>query len=191
MLADFWSSCDNVKSFLCKLWLATVPETCLIKGYASSVSNFKLGFPLFSQWLVVENGLKVGILDILWYYVHRTISFRVQGCDELIQLVDVLASIVFHETVKNTFQGSYCTFRKCSLSLSHCKANIYSFSFAQLLKLFSKFCALVKPKFRWSTFCKHSQKGSNSFIFFVFIRFASTVLPNALDELVKTFTLLL
>ena len=44
--------------------------------------------------------------------------FLPEFINELSQFVNVLVSIVFHVTVKYIFQGSYCTFSKCSFGLS-------------------------------------------------------------------------
>ena len=60
------------------------------------------------------------------------------------------------------FQGSYCTFSKCSVGLNHCRLNVYSFSFIKFFKASSKFGSVVNSDFRGSIFyCIHSQRSLN------------------------------
>ena len=127
--------------------------------------TFNLGFLNCRSGFAVQKGQKVGILYIFWYQVYRAIFSRVYYCNELSQFVIVLVSIVFLVTVRYIFQRSYCTFSKCSLGLTHCRVNLYSFSFALLFKHSSKFCPLVNTNFFGSIFfCNPSQKCTNSFL---------------------------
>ena len=62
------------------------------------------------------------------------------------------------------FPGSWCTFSKCSLSLTHFRVELYSFSFSKFCRISSKFCSVVGPNFlRSILFCNHNQKCTNCF----------------------------
>ena len=61
------------------------------------------------------------------------------------QFTNALVSIFFHVTLKYFFQGSYCTFSKCGFGLTHCRVNLYFFSFANFYTLSSNFRSLVDP----------------------------------------------
>ena len=121
----------------------------------------------------------VGILDILWYQICRAVFSGIQGCDEWTQFVNVLASIIFHVTVKLIFQGSFVTISKWSLSLIPCGVTLYSFSFAMVFKTLQQLSFPAQPKIPWmDSFCNHSQKWPLSLESFVFNLFPSTVLSN-------------
>ena len=79
-----------------------------------------------------------------------------------------------------------------SPSLTHCTINLCSFRLAKFLHS-SNFCSLVDPNFCGSIlFRKHSRKCMRRFLeFFVFIRFASTVLSNTSRRTIRYFTPLL
>ena len=79
------------------------------------------------------------------------------------QFVIVLVSFVFHVTVKYVFQVSYCTFSKCSLGLTHCRVNLYTFSFSYFSLQQTLFPC--EPKvFRTILSCNHSLKWTNCFL---------------------------
>ena len=118
---------NNFKNFLRKLRRMTLPEGYVIFRSANSVSNFKPGFCKFSSWFTVQNRHNVENLCIPWYQVNRAIPSRIQCWKEFSQFVNVLVSNFFHVTAKWIFQGPYCTFTKCSLSLTRCKVKLYSF----------------------------------------------------------------
>ena len=103
-----------------------------------------------------------------------------QGSDKFRHSVNVLVSKVFHVTVKYIFQGSYCTFSKGSLGLSHCRRILYFFSLPKFFEPSSKFRSLVNPNLFASIFsCNHNQNArSVSVEPFSFILLGSTVLPN-------------
>ena len=108
---------------------------------------------------------KSWIFDLLWYQVYRKLFSEKQGCDELRQLVNVLLSILLHVTVTYIFHRSFCTFSKCSLSLTHCRVNLYYFSIAKFFLLSNNVCSLVDPSFLGSIlFCNHTQKFTNRFL---------------------------
>ena len=91
-------------------------------------------------------------------------SSGIQGCDELRKIVNVLVSMIFHIAVKYIFQGSYCKLSKCSLSLTHCRVNLYSFSSAKFFKISSIFRSFVDPNLFESIFFRNpSQKITNRF----------------------------
>ena len=135
----FGVNCKNFKNLLCKLWFLTLPEGTVILGDANCVSHFTLRFFNLSESLVVQNGQKIRTLYILWYGVYQPILSRTQGCDELRHLVHVLETMIFHITVRLNFQGSYCTFCKCSLSLTYCRVNLHSLNFAYFFKFSNNF----------------------------------------------------
>ena len=97
-----------------------------------SLDPIKHGFSIFPKWLAVQNGQKVGILDLVCYQFSRAVFSVLQGCDEMKQFVNKFLPIIFHVTVKCYFQGSYCTFSKCSLSLTQCTLNRYSFNISKI-----------------------------------------------------------
>ena len=130
--------------------------------------------------LYSRSGQKVGILDLFWYQVYQKKFSGIESFDELRQFVNLHVSIIFRLTVKYILQGLYCTFSKCTLSLTHCRVKLFSFSFAQFFKLSSNFLSLVDPSvFGSIPFCNHSKNARTvSFKPFVFIPFACTVLSN-------------
>ena len=121
-----------------------------------------------------------------WYSLVSSLSnnfFWNSRLWKLSQIVKVLVPINSHVTLKHNFQGSQCTFSKGSLGLTHCRVNLYSFSYAVLFKLSSKFCSLVDPKFLGCIlFCNHCRKCTNRFIgIFCFHSFC--IYQTRLDEL--------
>ena len=150
-------------------------------GDANSVSYLNHGLFSFSLWFAVQNGQKVGILNIFWYQVYWAFFSRFQGCGQLRKFLNVLVSIVFYVTLRYIFQGSYCTFSKCRLSVIHCRGKLNSSWFAYVFKLSSNFSSLVYPiLFGSLLFCNQSQNSewTVSLQSFVFILFVSTVLSN-------------
>ena len=94
--------------------------------------------------------------------------------------------------VKYIFQGSYCTFSKCSLSLTHCRVNFYSFSFPKFSKTSSKFYSFVDPQFLSRFFFAIIvNKCTSRFLAIFFILFASTVLSDKSGRTNRYFTPLL
>ena len=111
-----------------------------------------------------------------------------QDCDELRGFVRVFVSIIFHVTEKNFFQGSFCTFSKCNLSLTRCRATLYSFSFAKFFNLSSIFRSLVNSFFRDRFFFVIMLElflWNLVFSFLLLLRFYQT----CVDELVHTLHL--
>ena len=91
-----------------------------------------------------------------------------------------------------TWTTYYGTILNC-LGFTHCRVNLYSFSFAKFFKISSKFCSFVNPNFFGMVlFCNDGQKCTNSFpVTFFFFHFASTVLSNRSWRTRRYFTPLL
>ena len=125
-------------------------------------------------------GQKVESLDMLWFQVCRAFLSTFQNYDELRHFAKVPLSIIFHVTVKYFFQGSFCAFSNCNLSLTHRKVNSYSIRYAKIFKLSSKNCSLVDPHFLGRLFFVIIVRNAEtvSFKSFVFILLASMVLSN-------------
>ena len=94
--------------------------------------------------------------------------------------VNVLVSIIFHVTVKYTFQGSYRAFSNCSLTLTHFWVDLFSFGFAEFFKPSSTFYSLVNPNILVQFFSVNIVKNARivSMESSVFIPVASTVQSN-------------
>ena len=93
---------------------------------------------------------------------------------------EIIVPITFHVTLNYSFQGTYCAFSKCSLSLTPCSVSLYSHGFAQFFKPFCKFRSVVDPKFFCFVFSLIMVKNAwtVSLKSFAFVLFASTVLWN-------------
>ena len=96
------------------------------------------------------------------------------GCDELRQILSLLVPIISHVKVQNFFQGLFCGRSDCSLSLTHCSVNLFSFSSAKFPKLSTEFCSLVEPIFLGQLFFVIIVENARTVFLesFVFIRFA-------------------
>ena len=83
--------------------------------------------------------------------------------------------------VKYVFQESYYAFSKCNLSLTYCRVNLYTFSFAKFFKLSSTFCSPIYPneliQFLFVITVRNARNVSLES--FVFNALASTVLSNS------------
>ena len=122
---------------------ATIPQIscvncglyCFLKGKSyfemPTPSPFlNLGFPSFRSGLLYRKDKKA---EFFTFFVIKSTEQFLQEflcCNKFSQFVKVLVSIVFHVTVKYNFQGSYCTFSKCSIGLTRCRVNLYCFSFS-------------------------------------------------------------
>ena len=128
--------------------------------------------------------------ELLTFLVSRLLSFFwIQGCDEWRQFVNVHVSIIFQVTVKYLFRWSYCTFSKCSLSVTHCSVNLCFFSSAEFFKLSSKFCSFVDPLFLGSVLFRNlSQTFTNRFFWNLLFSFLLRLhfYGTGLDELADT-----
>ena len=113
----------------------------------SKVSKFEVGFAKLSYWFVVHNGQDVGVHSIFWYQVYRSISSRIQCCNNMSQFVNVTVSMIFHVPVTYIFQALFCTISKCSVGLNHCRLRSYSFSFAIFFRFSKWISSLEDPHF--------------------------------------------
>ena len=91
------------KTSCAKLWLETLPERSVKLQDVNFGSSFKHGLSIFANWLAVQNGQNVGFLDIVRYQFYRAVYSVLKGCDEWKQFVNIILSIIFHETVKYFF----------------------------------------------------------------------------------------
>ena len=119
--------CNNFQNFLCKLRLITLPAYMEMRNFFQTQP---WNFSFSRSGLLYRMNSKSKILTIFGIKSTEQIFSGIQCCDELRLFVNVLVSIIFHVTVKYVFQGSYCTFSKCSLSLTNSRVKRYSFSFA-------------------------------------------------------------
>ena len=123
-----------------------------------------------------------------------TLFSEIRSWDELGQFVNVLVSIIFHVTVKYTFQWLFCTFSKCSHALTQCSVILHSFGFAKFQELSSTFCSLADSVFFVGGLVLvniDKNAPTVSLESFSFILFASTVLSNKCRLTGRYFTLLL
>ena len=111
----FRNKMQQFPNVLRTLWLKIRPRMWVILRDVNSVSHFKPGFSNSRSCLLYWLDQ---IFGMLCCQVCRAHVFRNQGCVKLTRLVRVLASMVFHVTVKNILQESYSTLSKCSLSLT-------------------------------------------------------------------------
>ena len=109
----------------------------------------------------------------------------------------VFESFILHLTLKYIFRQSFRTFLKCSFSLTHCRVNLYSLSFAKIVKLSGKICLLFRRKlFSVRFFSNHSQKCTNrsfgTFCFHSFwrLRFYQKSVVELVDTLHRLASLL-
>ena len=102
-----------------------------------------------------------------WHSLISSLSgtfSAIQGCDKLRHFVNVLVSIISHLTVRFISQRSYCTFSKCSFSLTHYRVILYSFIFGKFFELSSTFLFSCGPCFFGVEFFRnHSRKCSKSY----------------------------
>ena len=144
-LTPIISSCSSfivyVGGFLEEI--ATILKTsrvnCGSQPFPKGMSNFEMRTlsPILNLgFLNSRSGLLYRVYkksDFFTFFGIESIEHflsQFSSAKKLSQFVNVLISIVFHVMVKYIFQGSYCTFNKCSLGLTYCRVNLYSFSFA-------------------------------------------------------------
>ena len=142
--------------------------------------SLNLGFLSSRSGLLYRMDKLSDIFTFFWYHVYRSIFSGNQACNELIQLVELLESKDFRVTVKWIFQGSCCTFSKCSLSFTHCRVNLFSFIFAWFSSTYQQLLFPCRPNFFGSIhfviMLKNAPTVSRESL--IFISFASTVLSN-------------
>ena len=119
-------------------------------SYTSTLEPCFHSYTRVSSILVVacsQKWTKVGILNIFWYQVYQAVFYGRHCFDKLRQFVNVFLSIIFKVTIKFVFHGSFCTFRNCSLILTHCRVNTYSLSLTKTFWTLQQIFFLCPPKF--------------------------------------------
>ena len=131
---------------------------------------------------------------MIGFHVYATIVSRIHCYKKVRLYMNVLVPIILHVAIHNVIEWPYCTFCKCCFRLAHCRINSFSFRAA---KNFLNSPAMSVP---WSTqfffglfilVIIFENVLTVSFVSFVFIPFASTVLSNKSWRSSKYFTPLL
>ena len=146
------------ENFLCKMGVITLSKELLILRDAKSVSNFELGFSIFSKWTRGRNSWPSLVSSVSSSFFRKSALWRIETFCESTWIHNL------HVPVNYLFQGSYYTFSKCRRTLTQCRKNLSTFNFAGFFKLPTNFCFFVDTSFLGSKlFCNHIQKRTNGF----------------------------
>ena len=134
--------------------------------FLSPISNS--GFLISPSGLLYRMDKKAEFLIFFGIKPIEQFFSGIQGCNELRRFLNVPVSLSFHITLKYVFHGSYCTFSKCSLSLTQCRINVFSFRF---LHSFLNSPANSVPL--------STQIFRGHFLFVIMVKIARTVTPES------------